>query len=118
MSVAETSMQALQKKLEEGSCKTDRDKCEAIIKELGPITMEEMEMYMKKPKSAFSGRVKKLKELNKVEIVGKKNGHQLLNTVEKSDVEKEWVSIDHEHNEEDVDDLFIEEEEDEKVIWG
>ena len=41
-----------------------------------------MEIHMGKNKHAFSGRIRKLKDLEKIEVVGRKDGHQLLDTVD------------------------------------
>lgn len=84
MSVADTSRDALQGLRESGQDITDRERCLTIIERYGPITMEEMEPSMGKTKSAFSGRIRELKDNGKVEVVGRKNGHQLLDTVDKS----------------------------------
>jgi len=91
--VADTSIQALQKKIEEGSDLTDRQRCFRIVKEYGPITMEEMETSMGKNKHTFTGRIRELKDAGIVEKVGTKNGHQLLDLTDRSGLdEKEWVN--------------------------
>jgi len=91
--VADTSIQALQKKIEEGSDLTDRQRCFRIVKEYGPITMEEMETSMGKNKHTFTGRIRELKDAGIVEKVGTKDGHQLLDLKDRSGLdEKEWIS--------------------------
>lgn len=77
---AQTSLQALKQKKRNGSTVSDRDRCKAIIEQYGPITAEEMELHMGKNQSEFSGRIRKLKDLDKIEVVGKKpnsNGRQV-----------------------------------------
>ena len=113
MTVADTSIQALEKKLEEGSDLTDRQRCFKIIKEMGPITMEQMETSMGKPKHTFTGRIRELKDKSVVEVVGTENGHQLLGLVERSDVDRvsetgdEWVSsMDNIESSENTEGLF------------
>lgn len=80
--VAETSLEALRKKQQNGTDITDKKKCKAIIQKFGPITMKEMEIHMGKNKHSFSGRINKLKEEGEIEKVGVKDGHQLLDEVE------------------------------------
>lgn len=82
MSVADTSLEALRKKKEDGSLDSDKEKCLHIIDRYGPITSKEMEVHMGKNKHKFSGRINKLKEDNRVQVVGTKDGHQLLEAKE------------------------------------
>ena len=82
ISVADTSIEALKRKKENGTLETDRERCLYIISEYGPITSEEMEIHMGKNKHAFSGRIRKLKDLDKIEVVGRKDGHQLLDILD------------------------------------
>jgi len=79
--VAETSKDAFKELKESGQDVTDRERCRRIIKEYGPITMEEMEPSMGKTKSAFSGRIRELKDNGKVKVIGREDGHQLLDVV-------------------------------------
>lgn len=86
--VANTSRDALQRLKESGQDVTDRKRCKLIIKEYGPITMEDMEIHMGKTKSAFSGRINELKEDDTVKVVGREDGHQLLDLVSQHDAKK------------------------------
>jgi len=74
--MADTSLQAFQQKKEEGSLESDKEKVMNLIKELGPITSKELQMWMNKPKHKFSGRITKLQELGAIQSHGKKNGHK------------------------------------------
>ena len=74
--MADTSLQAFQQKKEEGSLKTDRDKIMNLIKNLQPITAKELEMWMKKPKHKFTGRITELKEKGAIKADGTKNSHK------------------------------------------
>jgi len=129
--VADTSIQALKQKRENGTLKTDREKCLYIIAEYGPITSKDMELHLGKNKHTFSGRINELKDEQLVEVVGTEDGHQLLDMVEHSDVEKvdesgdEFVSMseDLEDSEEDLEGLFENDEQPEEpepgdVIYG
>lgn len=81
MTVAETSLEAYKKILRNGQEVNDRKRCLLIIKHYGPITMQTMEIHMGKHKSAFSGRVKTLKDQGKVQVTGYEDGHQVLEYV-------------------------------------
>jgi len=76
--IADTSLEALRKKREDGSLESDKERCLYIIDAYGPITSKEMEVHMGKNKHKFSGRINKLKENDRVQVVGTKDGHQLL----------------------------------------
>jgi len=125
--VADTSIQALKQKRENGTLKTDREKCLYIIAEYGPITSKDMELHLGKNKHTFSGRINELKDEQLVEVVGTEDGHQLLDMVEHSDVEKvdesgdEFVSMseDLEGSEEDVEGLFKNDKQSEEddLLW-
>ena len=125
MNVAETSIQAYQEKIENGTIETDKERCFMIIKRYGPITSKEMERHMGKSKYSFSGRINELKNEDVVEVVGTKEGHQLLNTVEQSEVEKTWtgnvedVEMDLEEDDNDTD-LFIDDNKksEDDIIWN
>jgi len=47
-SQAETSLQAFRQKIEDGSLEQDREKVLHLIRRLGPITSQELQMWMKK----------------------------------------------------------------------
>jgi len=76
MSVAETSLQAFRQKIEDGSLQEDREKVLHLVRELGPITSQELQMWMKKPKHTFSGRLTELEEDQLIHSTGRKNGHK------------------------------------------
>jgi len=129
--VADTSIEALKQKVNEGSDLTDRQRCFKIIKEFGPLTMQEMETSMGKNKHTFTGRIKELKDRDIVERVGVKDGHQVLDLVKESDVGRvdekggEFVSMEEfdSSNSEDVEGLFVETDKQSKpepgdVIYG
>jgi len=129
--VADTSIQALKTKRENGTLSTDRERALYIISEYGPITSKDMELHMGKNKHTFSGRINELKEDGLVEVTGTEDGHQLLDTVENSSVDKvkengdEFVSMseDLEDSEEDLEGLFENDEQPEEpepgdVIYG
>jgi len=125
MVVADTSIEALKQKVNEGSDLTDRERCRWIIYSHGPLTMQEMETSMGKNKHTFTGRIKELKDSNVVEKVGTKDGHQLLDLVEQSDVKlvdengDEWVSAsENVEVDEDVDGLFEEDKQSEELEPG
>jgi len=59
-SQAETSLQAFRQKIEDGSLEKDKQKVLHLIRRLGPITSQELQMWMKKPKHTFSGRLTEL----------------------------------------------------------
>ena len=80
--VANTSIQALKTKRENGTLETDRERALFIIAEYGPITSKDMELHMGKNKHTFSGRINELKEDGLVEVTGTEDGHQLLDTTE------------------------------------
>jgi len=73
--MADTSLMAFQKKKREGSLQTDRAKVMYLIREYGPVTSKELQMWMNKPKHTFTGRINELKEKNKILEAGEKNGH-------------------------------------------
>lgn len=73
--MADTSLMAFQKKKREGSLQTDRAKVMYLIREYGPVTSKELQMWMNKPKHKFTGRINKLKELGKIVEAGTKDGH-------------------------------------------
>jgi len=115
MSVADTSIEALKQKVNEGSDLTDRERCRWIIYNHGPLTMQEMETSMGKNKHCFTGRIKELKDQGVVERVGVKDGHQVLDLVKESDVGRvdekgsEFVSMaEFDSSNEDVEGLFVE----------
>lgn len=85
MTVAETSKDAYKELKESGQDITDKERCKLIIEEYGPITMEDMEMHMGKTKSAFSGRIRELKDEDVVEVAGREDGHQLLDIKEQQE---------------------------------
>lgn len=129
--VADTSIQALKQKRENGTLKTDREKCLYIIAEYGPITSKDMEIHLGKNKHTFSGRIRELKDNNLVEVTGTRDGHQLLDTVENSDVKKvdesgdEFVSMSEADTDdgESVEGLFVDDKQSDKpkagdVIYG
>jgi len=82
MSQAATSLAAIQQKMENGSLETDRQRVKYLIKEHGPITQVELQMWMQKPKHTFSGRITDLKDNNEIQVVGIKNGHQQYKILE------------------------------------
>jgi hypothetical protein len=119
--LAETSLRAYRKKIEDGSINTDRAKVFQLIDDKGPITMKALEPFMDKNKHTFSGRVKELKDAGMVEQVGTMDGHQLL------DVDSRYVTLEEAGEFEEPDDLIIEKEGDtvssrdeqsEEVIWS
>jgi len=128
VSVADTSIQAYQNKIENGEIETDKERCFMIIKRYGPITSKEMERHMGKSKYSFSGRINELKSEDVVEVTGTKDGHQLLNTIEQSEVDREWVSstedveLDLEDEDEGKPSLFIDDNKKEseagEIIWS
>jgi predicted HTH transcriptional regulator len=68
--VQETSKEALKKKIRNGTKLTDKERCLHIIREYGPITAEEMELHMGKTQSDFSGRIRDLKDEEKIHVTG------------------------------------------------
>jgi predicted HTH transcriptional regulator len=82
VTVQETSLAAFQRKKRNGTLETDRQRVKYLIKEHGPITSIELQMWMQKPKHTFSGRITDLKEDNEIQVVGTKNHHQLYEIVE------------------------------------
>jgi len=119
--IAETSLRAYRKKIENGTIDTDRAQVFELIDEKGPITMKALEPFMNKNKHTFSGRVKELKDAGMVEQVGTMDGHQLL------DVDSRYVTLDEDVEWEEPDDLIIEQgsdsvssrdEQSEEVIWS
>jgi len=56
-SQAETSLQAFRQKIEDGSLEKDKEKVLHLVRKLGPITSQELQMWMNKPKHTFSGRL-------------------------------------------------------------
>ena len=74
----EASLEAFEKKLENGSVDTDEEKVYELIRDLGPITSKELLQFMdKSATSQFSGRITKLKEKDVVESAGMENGENL-----------------------------------------
>lgn len=89
---AKTSIEALKQKKKNGSDISDRERCKAIIEKYGPITAEEMEIHMGKTQSKFAGRIRKLKDLDEIEVTGKKpnsDGRQVQVLDIKEETEKE-----------------------------
>lgn len=75
-SQAETSLQAFRQKIEDGSLEKDKEKVLHLVRKLGPITSQELQMWMKKPKHTFSGRLTKLEEERLIHSTGRHNGHK------------------------------------------
>jgi len=119
LSVAETSLQAYREKIENGSKRTDEEKCFELIDEKGPITMKALEPFMGKNKHKFSGRVRDLKDKGLIRKKGTKDGHQVLV------VDSEFVTMEESKEMEDKDDLsdlFVDDKQSDKpeageVIW-
>lgn len=78
----QTSINAYNRKQEDNSLETDREKVHALIKNHGPITTNQLTDLMQKPKNEFSGRITELKDRGKVMPIGRENGCQLLVSVE------------------------------------
>ena len=76
MTQATTSIQAYQQKIKNGSLKTDKQKVYELIKQLGPVTSKELEMWMKKPKHTFSGRFTELQNEGLIMPVEIENNHK------------------------------------------
>ena len=81
MSHATTSLKAYKNKIRNGSLKTDKQKVHELIKQLGPVSSKELEMWMGKPKHTFSGRLTDLE------------GEGLIMPVEIEDNHKKYVSV-------------------------
>jgi len=75
-SQAETSLQAFRQKIEAGSLEKDKQKVLHLVRKLGPITSQELQMWMKKPKHTFSGRLTELEEDQLIHSTGRHNGHK------------------------------------------
>jgi len=75
-SQAETSLQAFRQKIENGTLEQDREKVLHLIRRLGPITSQELQMWMKKPKHTFSGRLTELEEDQLIHATGRHNNHK------------------------------------------
>lgn len=126
VTVAKTSLEAYRKKIEDGSKQTDEQKCFKLIDEKGPITMKAMEPFMNKNKHKFSGRIRDLKDKDLVEKTGTKDGHQVLETVEQSDVDRvdengnEFVSMSEVDttDSEDVESLFVDDKQSKELEPG
>jgi len=72
-SQAETSLQAFRQKIEDGSLEKDKQKVLHLIRRLGPITSQELQMWMKKPKHTFSGRLTELEEDQLIHLPSREN---------------------------------------------
>jgi len=68
--VQETSIKALKNKMRNGTDLTDKERCLLVISEYGPITAEKMELHMGKRQNMFTGRIRELKDENKIEVTG------------------------------------------------
>jgi len=81
MSQAITSLKAYKNKIRNGSLKTDKQKVHELIKQLGPVSSKELQMWMNKPKHTFSGRFTELED------------EGLIMPVEISDNHKKYVAV-------------------------
>lgn len=126
MTVAKTSLEAYRKKIENGSKQTDEEKCFRLIDEKGPITMAAMQPFMGKNKHKFSGRIRDLKDKGLIEKTGVKDGHQVLETVENSSVDRvdesgnEFVSMSEvdSSEEESTEGLFVDDKQSKELEPG
>jgi len=82
MNQAVTSIQAYQQKVKNGSLKTDKQKVLNLIKELGPVSSKELQMWMNKPKHTFSGRFTELEDEGLIMPVEIKDNHKKYVAVE------------------------------------
>ena len=76
MTQAITSIQAYQQKIKNGSLKTDKQKVYNLIKELGPVSSKELQMWMNKPKHTFSGRFTELENQGLIMPVEIEDNHK------------------------------------------
>lgn len=76
MKQAVTSIQAYQQKIKNGSLKTDKQKVYNLIKELGPVSSKELQMWMNKPKHTFSGRFTELENKGLIMPVEIEDNHK------------------------------------------
>lgn len=78
----EASLKAFERKLSEGSVETDKAKVYELIRDLGPITSEDLLLFLdKSAKNEFSGRITQLQNDGLVESAGLENGHNLWKVV-------------------------------------
>lgn len=96
---AETSLAAFQQKMENGTLKTDRQRVKYLIREHGPITSIELQMWMQKPKHTFSGRITDLKNQDEIKVVGVKDGHEQYQIREEKQEVEQPLLVDKENGE-------------------
>jgi predicted HTH transcriptional regulator len=75
-SQAETSLQAFKNKVQNGSLESDREKVLHLVRQLGPITSQELQMWMNKPKHKFSGRLTDLVDDGLIHATGVVDNHK------------------------------------------
>lgn len=74
----EASLQAFERKIEDGSIESDKAKVFQLIRDLGPIRSKEILKFMdKNHTSEFSGRITQLQKDDLVESAGMENGENL-----------------------------------------
>jgi predicted HTH transcriptional regulator len=77
MTVAETSLQVFQQKLEDGSLTNDQETIYKLVKKEGPVTCKETAQMLRKTPNQISGRFTELLDKNLIEIKGHRDGHRL-----------------------------------------
>jgi predicted HTH transcriptional regulator len=82
MTVAETSLQAFQQKIEDGSLSQDQETVYKLVKKEGPVTCKEAARMLRKTPNQISGRFTELLDKNLIHITGHEDGHRLYEVKE------------------------------------